>query len=138
MLEDLKVKDVMSREVITTFPQEDVVFAFEKLMKYKVSSLPVINGEELVGIVTATDLGHNLLLDKYELGTTVEMVMVRGVISVSPEDDLITAVRRMNECGYEKGIIDKGIINQLVVVEDGEIKGIISDGDIIKAIKSTV
>jgi len=130
MLKNLKVKDVMTTEVITVSPTEDVVFAFEKLMKYKVSSLPVVNGEELVGIVTATDLGHNLILDKYEIGTTVEMVMVKGVVSVSPEDDLFTAIKRMNECGSEKGII-----NQLVVKDDGKIKGIISDGDIIRAMK---
>ena len=81
----LKVKDVMRREIITVTPTEDVVFAFEKLMKHKISSLPILDGEKLVGIVTATDLGHNLILDKYELGTTVEEVMVEQVVHVSPE-----------------------------------------------------
>jgi CBS domain-containing protein len=38
----------------------DVVFAFEKLMKYKISALPVVDEGKLMGIVTATDLGHNL------------------------------------------------------------------------------
>jgi CBS domain-containing protein len=133
MLKNLKVKDVMTQKVINVPPTEDVVFAFEKLMKYKLSSLPVVNGDELVGIVTATDLGHNLILDKYEIGTTVEMVMVKDVISVSPEDDLLTAVQRMNQFGSEKGII-----NQLVVMEDGKITGIISDGDIIRAMKGNI
>ena len=41
MLEKLKVKDVMSTKVISVPPTEDVVFAFEKLMKHKISSLPV-------------------------------------------------------------------------------------------------
>jgi CBS domain-containing protein len=68
MLEKLKVKDVMSRNVISVPPTEDVVFAFEKLMKHKISSLPVVENNKLVGIVTATDLGHNLVLDKYEIG----------------------------------------------------------------------
>ncbi len=131
MLEKLKVKDVMTENVITVEPSEDVVFAFEKLMKYKVSSLPVVDGEGmLIGIVTATDLGHNLILDKYELGTTVEKVMVKDVICISSEDDLSTAVKKMNEYGA-----DEGIVNQLIVIDNHEIKGIISDGDIIKAIK---
>lgn len=130
MLEKLKVKEVMTEDVITVPPSEDVVFAFEKLMKYKVSSLPVVDNGMLVGIVTATDLGHNLVLDKYELGTTVEKVMVKDLICISPDDDLCTAVKKMNEYGA-----DEGIVNQLIVMDNHEIKGIISDGDIIKALR---
>ena len=130
MLEKLKVKDVMSRKVISVPPSEDVVFAFEKLMKHKISSLPVVEGEKLVGIVTATDLGHNLVLDKYEIGTIVEKVMVKDVVCVNPEEDLLSTVRKMNEFGSEGDII-----NQLVVIDDHKIVGIISDGDIIRAIK---
>ncbi len=130
MLEKIKVKDVMTEGVITVPPTEDVVFAFEKLMKHKVSSLPVVDDDKLVGIVTATDLGHNLILDKYELGTTVEKVMVKNVICVDPENSLLDTVKAMNEHGAEGDII-----NQLIVMEDKQIKGIISDGDIIRAIK---
>lgn len=130
MLTKLKVKDVMNKQIITVAPTEDVIFAFEKLMKHKISSLPILDGDKLVGIVTATDLGHNLILDKYELGTTVEEVMVEQVIYVSPEDDLATAVRKMHEYGS-----DEGIINQLVVLDNHELVGIVSDGDIIRSIK---
>lgn len=131
MLPNLKVKDVMSNKVITVPPTEDVVFAFEKLMKHKISSLPVVDDDgKLVGIVTATDLGHNLILDKYELGTTVEEVMVNQVIYVYPEDDLATAVRKMHEYGS-----DDGIINQLVVLDNHKLVGIVSDGDIIRSIE---
>jgi len=128
MLKNLKVKDVMTKEVITVPPTEDVVFAFEKLMKYKISSLPVVYEDKLVGIVTATDLGHNLILDKYELGTTVEKVMVKDVAVIGSDDDLIQAVEKMNQSSSD------GIINQLVVLDEDKIKGIISDGDVIKVI----
>jgi len=132
MLKKRQVKEVMSEDVITVSPEEDVVFAFEKLMKYKISSLPVVDDYgKLAGIVTATDLGHNLILDKYELGTTVSEVMITNVACIGPEDSLQTAVKKMNEYGT-----DKEIVNQLVVVDDHKIKGIISDGDIIKALIS--
>jgi CBS domain-containing protein len=130
MFPKLKVKDVMSQNVITVPPTEDVVFAFEKLMTHKISSLPVLDGDKLVGIVTATDLGHNLILDKYELGTIVEEVMVDQVVFVYPDDDLATAVRKMHEYGS-----DDGIINQLVVLDNHELVGIVSDGDIIRSIE---
>ncbi|NYB26406.1 MAG: CBS domain-containing protein [Methanobacteriaceae archaeon] len=129
MLEDLKVRDVMTAgNVITVPPSEDVVFAFEKLMKHKISSLPVVFEDKLVGIVTATDLGHNLILDKYELGTSVEKVMVKDVAVIGPDEDLIKAVKKMRSSS-------DGIINQLVVMEGNKMTGIISDGDIIKALK---
>ncbi|GAB4310129.1 MAG: CBS domain-containing protein [Methanobacteriaceae archaeon] len=131
MLENLKVKDIMTSEVITVPPEEDVVFAFEKLMKNKISALPVVKDEKLLGIVTATDLGHNLILDNYELGTTVEKVMVEDVICVKPEETIINAIKKMNDFGSEEGIV-----NQLVVLEDEVIVGILSDGDIIKNIKT--
>lgn len=130
MLENLKVKDVMTKHVITIPPSEDVVFAFEKLMKHKISSLPVVDGDKLVGIVTATDLGHNLIQDKYELGTTVQDVMVTDVAFISPQEPLINAVKKMHQ--HSSG---QDIINQLVVLENGKIVGILSDGDIIMAIK---
>jgi CBS domain-containing protein len=129
MLEDLKVRDVMTAgNVITVPPSEDVVFAFEKLMKHKISSLPVVFEDKLVGIVTATDLGHNLILDKYELGTSVEKVMVKEVAVIGPDEDLIKAVEKMRSSS-------DGIINQLVVMEGNKMTGIISDGDIIKALQ---
>lgn len=68
------VKDVMTSDSITVSPEEDVVFAFEKLMKNKISAMPVVDNGELIGIITPTDLGHNLILDKYELGTQIKSI----------------------------------------------------------------
>ncbi len=124
-----KVKEIMTTDVITTTSDIDVVYAFEKLMKHKISSLPVVEDDKLVGIITATDVGHNLILDKYELGTTVDEIMIKSVITISPEDSIETAIKVMKE-----GNSSSSILNQLPVVEDGKLMGIISDGDIIQEI----
>ena len=124
-----KVKEIMTTDVITTTSDIDVVYAFEKLMKHKISSLPVVDDDKLVGIITATDVGHNLILDKYELGTSVDEIMIKSVITISPEDSLETAINVMKE-----GISSSGILNQLPVVKDGKLVGIISDGDIIQEV----
>ena len=128
-MKDKKVKDIMTTDVVTITSDTDVVYAFEKLMKHKISSLPVVDGDELVGIITATDVGHNLILDKYELGTRVEEIMIKPVITVSPEDSLETAIKLM-----KGSVSSSGILNQLPVMEDGKLVGIISDGDIIQEI----
>ena len=122
-----KVKDIMTNNVITTTSDIDVVYAFEKLMKHKISSLPVVDDGKLVGIITATDVGHNLILDKYELGTSVEEIMIKSVVTVSPEDSVENAIKLMKE-----SVSSSGILNQLPVIENGELIGIISDGDIIQ------
>jgi len=131
MLKMKKVNEAMIKDVFTTSPEEEVVFAFEKLMKYKISALPVIDKSgEMVGIVTATDLGHNLVLDNYKLGTKIDNVMVKDVVSVAPENSLSDVVSLMNE-----GTSEGSIVNQLPVLKDNKLVGIISDGDIIKALK---
>jgi len=124
-----KVKDIMTTDVITTTSDIDVVNAFEKLMEYKISSLPVVENDKLVGIITATDVGHNLILDKYELGTSVAEIMITSVVTISPEDTLETAIKMMKD-----STSSSGILNQLPVVDNGKLIGIISDGDIIQEI----
>ncbi len=131
MLKKKKVSEVMTSNVFTTTSDEEVVFAFEKLMKHKISALPVLDASgNMEGIVTATDLGYNLVLDKYKLGTKVSSVMVRNVASVSPDESLYDAI-----CTMEDNAPDGSIINQLPVLEGDKLMGIISDGDIIKALK---
>ena len=51
-----KVKEIMTTDVITTTCDVDVVCAFEKLMKNKISSLPVVEDGKLVGMLTSKDL----------------------------------------------------------------------------------
>ena len=126
MMLSKKVKEIMTSDVVTTTSDVDVVFAFEKLMENKISSLPVVEDDKLIGIITATDVGHNLILDKYELSTNVEKIMITPVITISPENTLEDAIKVM------KDNVSSGILNQLPVVEDGKLVGIISDGDIIQ------
>ena len=129
MMLDKKVKEIMTTDVITTPSNVDVVNAFEELMEHKISAMPVVDDGELVGIITATDLGHNLILDKYELGTDVKSIMIKDVVTVSPENTIQEAIEIMQ---YHAP--DSNILNQLPVVENGKLVGIISDGDIIKLI----
>ena len=129
MMLDKKVKEIMTTDVITTPSNVDVVNAFEELMEHKISAMPVVDDGELVGIITATDLGHNLILDKYELGTDVKSIMIKDVVTVSPENTISEAIETM-----KANAPDSNILNQLPVVENGKLVGIISDGDIIKLI----
>ena len=127
---NIKIKDIMIKDIVYTYPDEGVVKAFETLLKYKISCLPVVDEDKkLIGIITTTDIGYNLILDKYTLDTKVSDVMTKDVISITPDSTIMDAIKKMDEYGY------KGeIINQLPVVdEDNNLIGIVSDGDIIRA-----
>ena len=121
MMLNKKVKEIMTTDVITTTSNVDVVNAFEELMEHKISAMPVVDDGKLVGIITATDLGHNLILDKYELGTDVKSIMIKDVVTVSPENTISEAIETM-----KSNAPDSNILNQLPVVENGKLIGIIS------------
>ena len=129
MMLNKKVKEIMTTDVITISSNVDVIYAFEELMEYKISAMPVVDDGKLVGIITATDLGHNLILDKYELGTDVKSIMIKDVVTISPENTIGEAIETIKSKAP-----DSNILNQLPVVEDGKLVGIVSDGDIIKSI----
>jgi CBS domain-containing protein len=52
------VKDIMKKKVVTTTPEEAVDIAVQKLEKYNISALPVVDNQlHVIGILTAMNLG---------------------------------------------------------------------------------
>lgn len=126
---NIKVKEIMTKDVITISKDETVVKAFEKMLKHKISSLPVVENGKVIGIITTTDIGYNLIKDKYSLETTVEDVMTKDVITIYEDETIKDAIMKMDIPNK------KEIINQLPVLDkNNKLVGIISDGDIIRAI----
>ncbi len=53
---DTKIEEIMSRNVITIDPDEDVEKAARLMTENKIKKLPVVRDEKLLGIVTLTDI----------------------------------------------------------------------------------
>jgi len=51
-----KVRQIMRRGVVTIEPDEDAVAAARKMARKRIGGLPVVRGDRLVGIITATDI----------------------------------------------------------------------------------
>ncbi len=64
--EELKVQDIMTKDLITINPSNTLEEAAEVMVNHHIKKLPVIEGGRLVGIVTATDLisYENKLVEK--------------------------------------------------------------------------
>jgi acetoin utilization protein AcuB len=56
LLNRIKVKDVMTRKVITTIEDTPIEEAAHMMLDYKIGCLPVKRGDQLVGIITESDL----------------------------------------------------------------------------------
>jgi acetoin utilization protein AcuB len=61
LLERISVKDVMVKQVYTVEEDTPIEDAARILIDKKISSLPVMRGSDLVGIITETDLFHIML-----------------------------------------------------------------------------
>ena len=57
---DMLIKDIMTRKLITSDPNEDLVETIGKLNKNRIGRVPVVRNGELVGIVSKTDITNTL------------------------------------------------------------------------------
>lgn len=62
LLDTVRVRDIMTREVTTVTPDTPVEEAARTMVERKIGCLPVLEGEQLVGIVTREDLLAALLI----------------------------------------------------------------------------
>jgi CBS domain-containing protein len=111
----LKVSSAMVKQIKSMRSATDLRELVDLCKKESVATIPVIDGDELKGILTKSDL-LKLVKSKKPL----KEIMKREVYVVSPKDRLVHARRLM---------IDKGI-ERLPVLEVGKVVGIISSMDI--------
>ena len=108
-------------------PDACVIDALRLMADKEVGSLVVLEGEELVGIISERDYARKVILkDKSSLDTPVREIMTQQVISVSPEQSI-------QDC---MALMTHKRVRHLPVLEDGRLVGIISIGDVVKAIIS--
>lgn len=108
--------------IISTISVYDAI----KVMGEKnVGAILIIEDNQLKGILSERDYARKIVLkDKTSKDTLVYEIMVSNVITVKPTDDLDNCMELM---------ISKRI-RHLPVVEDNQVIGLISIGDVVKSI----
>jgi acetoin utilization protein AcuB len=76
MLGDLTLQDLMIKDPITVSSDDDIEFAAQLIYKNKIGGMPVVKGDQLVGIITATDI----------LRTFIDMM---GILSSTSRIDVV-------------------------------------------------
>ena len=117
----MKVKEIMTRNVIGVGPEETVEVAARTLQRYNVGALPVCTSNgKLCGVVTDRDLVIRCLAAGMEPSSTqVRQVMTGQVTSVDGDMDVSVAAHLM---GRQQ-------IRRLPVTENGRLCGMVTLGD---------
>lgn len=106
-------------------PEQPVLQAIQAMADHHVGALLVMRGDELVGIVSERDYARKvILLGRSSAETPVWQIMSAPVETVTPE-------QRIEEC---MRLCTQRRIRHLPVVEEGRVVGVVSIGDLVKAV----
>jgi CBS domain-containing protein len=124
----LRIKYLLAtkpKSVWSIGPEEPVLQAIRLMSDKQIGALPVMTSEQLLGIVSERDYARKvILMGRSSADTPVSQIMTTTVITVSPEE----SVHRCMELMTEKRI------RHLPVVEKTKVIGMISIGDLVKAV----
>lgn len=108
-------------------PQVTVFDALQLMADKNIGALLVVEGEQLVGIFTERDYARKVILHgKHSNEITISEIMTSQLITVDLDRDVLECMEIMTEKR----------IRHLPVLEEGRIAGMISIGDVVKAIMS--
>lgn len=122
ILFELKVGDAMMKELITVCPEDSMNTLNEKMSKHRLSGVPVVEGESLVGIISISDI--ITWLAEGGKDTKIKERMIKDPKYIYSDQPLINAIKKFDQSGYGRfPVLDR---------ESGKLVGIITKGDIIR------
>ena len=113
------IRDIMTEDVECCTLLDNVYEVALKMKELNVGAIPIIDQDQLVGMITDRDIVVRGVAEKHPGSTKVEDIMSDKLITVSPQDTSKEAAKLMAEHQ----------IRRLPVVEDGKLVGIVSLGD---------
>ena len=122
------IRDILQEkgfEVYSIPPDATVYEALQKLADKNVGALLVMQDDSVVGIISERDYARKVVLKgKFSKDVPVSEIMSSHILRIDPDQDIEACMALMT---------DKHV-RHLPVVENGRVVGIISIGDIVKAI----
>ena len=117
----MKVRDVMTRDVHTVRPDQRVQEAASFMLSADAGSIPVTEGERLIGMITDRDIAVRGVAKGHGPDTPVRELMTNDMVCAREDDDVEQAASRMSEAQ----------VRRLPVIDDQDrLCGIVSLGDL--------
>lgn len=115
-----KVSEIMTEQVVTVSPQDNVYEVAVKMKENDTGFIPVVEGgDKLIGVITDRDLVIRGIAEKRPGSTAVEEVMTKGIKTASRDMSVDDAAELMAQQQ----------IRRLPVCEGDRLIGIVSIGD---------
>jgi len=119
------VLETKGSDIYSIGPDDHVYAALEMMEDKKVGALVVTDGDALVGVISERDFAREMLTaDGGPRDMLVSDIMTKDVFTVGPESNVGDCMAMMT---------DKRI-RHLPVLDDGQLVGIISIGDVVSAV----
>jgi CBS domain-containing protein len=124
----MKVRQLIESKARTLYsvdPEDPVLEAIRQMADHHVGALLVMKGPELQGIISERDYARKVILHgRSSAETPVWQIMSSPVITVSPNQTVQDCMKLMTDRR----------VRHLPVVEDSQVVGMISIGDLVKAV----
>ena len=120
-IKNIKVKDIMNKEIITVDIDTTIVDASKILTDNNIGFLPVLEKGKLVGVLTDRDIINRIISKEKDIYASVFLAMSTDIISIQKNDDISIAISKM---------ADKQIRRILVLNKKQDLVGILSIADI--------
>lgn len=125
------IASIMTRELIT-LDLNDTLYSAEKRMKVNhIRHMPVVDGEELIGLVSLSDLQRVSFIDAYSKEGTedtpvynmlsIQDLMIKNPLTASPKTTILEVSKLLASKEF----------HSLPVVDDGKLVGIITTTDLL-------
>ncbi|PPV05964.1 hypothetical protein XBLMG947_1216 [Xanthomonas bromi] len=112
-------------EVFAVAADAAVIEAIRVMAEKAIGAVLVMDGPRLIGIVSERDYARKVVLyDRSSSTTSVAEIMSTEVVTVSPSDTVERCMQLMTD----------GRFRHLPVVDNGRVQGVISIGDLVKAV----
>ncbi len=121
------VRHAMTEEPKTLSTERNAGEAAGLMSNHDVGSVPIVDGETCVGIVTDRDLVVRVLAARRDPeAVTLGEILTKDVVTVSPDSELHEA----------RDLMERHRVRRLPVLKDGKLVGILSLGDVAVALAS--
>jgi len=112
-------------DIYSIDPDQPVLEALQHMAQHQVGALLVMRDDQLLGIISERDYARKvILLGQHSNDTPVKEIMSPTPVTVSPEESVEACMKLCTE----------GRFRHLPVEQSGRVVGVISIGDLIKAV----
>ena len=119
----LKLKAEQHQQVHTIGSDQMVLDALRLMADKNIGALPVVDDGQLVGVVSERDYARKMILKgRSSVGTPVSAIMSSKVITVDSQQSIDACM----------GIMTNNRLRHLPVLENGQLLGLLSIGDLVK------